>query len=380
MTDRLPTEFAPAERASQQDIHQQGQRFLNDTLVNELLNAVPDIFLILNENRQIVYANKAMLDFIQQAPEHIFGMRPGEALDCTHANESDGGCGTTEFCRTCGAVQAILISLGGRKSVQECRILRRDGQALDLQVTATPLKLDGNIYSIFAVQDISHEKRRLMLERIFFHDLLNTAGGIIGYAQLLKGTDPTHLDEMEFMADHIFENSMRLADEIKAQRTLLEAENDLLAVEPRPLYSTHFLYDLMTLYQRHTSAEGRTIQISPDAHAAELISDPNLLRRVLGNMVKNGLEASLPGETVTLNCTVHEDGVEFSVHNPGCIPRSVQLQIFQRSFSTKANDRGLGTYSMKLLSERYLKGKVSFTTSADEGTTFTARYPLHLEN
>jgi len=38
--------------------------------------------------------------------------------------------------------------------------------------------------------------------------------------------------------------------------------------------------------------------------------------------------------------------------------------------------RGLGTYSMKLLSERYLEGCVGFTSSAKHGTTFTARYPL----
>jgi signal transduction histidine kinase len=49
--------------------------------------------------------------------------------------------------------------------------------------------------------------------------------------------------------------------------------------------------------------------------------------------------------------------------------------MFQRSFSTKGAGRGLGSYSVKLLSERYLNGKVSFTSSEDEGTTFIARYP-----
>jgi hypothetical protein len=33
---------------------------------------------------------------------------------------------------------------------------------------------------------------------------------------------------------------------------------------------------------------------------------------------------------------------------------------------------------MKLLSERYLNGNVSFTTSPKQGTTFTARYPRGL--
>jgi signal transduction histidine kinase len=57
------------------------------------------------------------------------------------------------------------------------------------------------------------------------------------------------------------------------------------------------------------------------------------------------------------------------------MPRHVQQQLFQRSFSTKGGGRGLGTYSIKLLSERYLKGDVSFVSSQAEGTTFTVRFP-----
>jgi CheY-like chemotaxis protein len=53
----------------------------------------------------------------------------------------------------------------------------------------------------------------------------------------------------------------------------------------------------------------------------------------------------------------------------------VQLQIFQRSFSTKGSGRGLGTYSIKLLAERYSKGRVSFATSPEEGTVFSAACP-----
>jgi sensor histidine kinase regulating citrate/malate metabolism len=102
------------------------------------------------------------------------------------------------------------------------------------------------------------------------------------------------------------------------------------------------------------------------------------VRRVIGNMVKNALEACRPGDTVTLRCRASHDGIEFDVHNPGAMPRNVQLQVFQRSFTSKGDGRGLGTYSMKLLSERYLGGRVSFTSEAVSGTTFSAWYPLHL--
>jgi sensor histidine kinase regulating citrate/malate metabolism len=54
----------------------------------------------------------------------------------------------------------------------------------------------------------------------------------------------------------------------------------------------------------------------------------------------------------------------------------VQLQIFQRSFSTKGDrGRGVGTYSIKLLGEQYLQGATGFESDAANGTTFWLRLP-----
>ena len=65
-----------------------------------------------------------------------------------------------------------------------------------------------------------------------------------------------------------------------------------------------------------------------------------------------------------------------SVHNEGVIPQPIQLQIFQRSFSTKSGDgRGVGTYSVKLLAERYLKGDVQFVSNERLGTLFVIVIP-----
>lgn len=98
--------------------------------------------------------------------------------------------------------------------------------------------------------------------------------------------------------------------------------------------------------------------------------------RILGNMLKNGLEAILPGQAVTIDCFGQGDEVVFAVHNPGVIPEEVQLQMFQRSFSTKEDTgRGIGTYSMKLLGEGYLGGRVEFVSRLPEGTTFTLSLP-----
>jgi sensor histidine kinase regulating citrate/malate metabolism len=93
-------------------------------------------------------------------------------------------------------------------------------------------------------------------------------------------------------------------------------------------------------------------------------------------MVKNALEASAEGETVAMGVRPIDSEVEFWVHNSGSIPRNQQLQVFQRSFSTKDRNRGLGTYSMKLLAENYLSGRVAFESTPEEGTTFRLRIPF----
>ena len=102
------------------------------------------------------------------------------------------------------------------------------------------------------------------------------------------------------------------------------------------------------------------------------------MKRVIGNMMRNAVEGSLEKETVTIGCKIFDEEVEFWIHNNAVIPDDVQLQIFQRSFTTKGSGRGLGTYLMKLLCERYLKGKVSFVSEPETGTVFTVRLPIIL--
>ena len=106
------------------------------------------------------------------------------------------------------------------------------------------------------------------------------------------------------------------------------------------------------------------------------MTDPRLLTRVLGNLVKNAAEASERGQTVTLGCRLGGLKLTFWVHNIGVMTREVQLQVFQRSFTTKGAGRGLGTYSVKLLTERCLEGAVAFESSEEAGTTFRVILPL----
>ena len=111
------TEFASPDRSSASQIKKQAEYFVEDGIFSTFLNTVPTFLLVLNENRQIVYANDAVKKLFPGEPfEDIYGKRPGELLNCSHFSESVSGCGTTRFCAKCGAVKSILASLSGQES------------------------------------------------------------------------------------------------------------------------------------------------------------------------------------------------------------------------------------------------------------------------
>lgn len=378
MADTMPTQYAPAERACIEDVLRVTNAIREIPLFSSLFDAIPDLSLILNEYRQTVYVNASLVNYLGLPdPSVLYGQRPGEILDCIRASETVGGCGTTEFCRTCGAINAILSAQKGLNSVEECRVVQRStSAALDFRVWTTPFRVDGAALTLFVLQDISHEKRRYVLERAFFHDILNTAGALKTAIDTLvsAGCTGPGADLVPIIRDA----SGQLVEEINAQRALTAAENESLTLSLETVGTRAVLDSIAAQYRVHEVGRGRHLIVDPDAADTTVLIDLTLLKRVVGNMVKNALEATPEGGTVTFGCQAEKEAVEFWVHNPTVMPPDVQLQVFQRSFSTKGAGRGLGTYSMKLLTEKYLKGTVSFTSTADRGTVFRARFPRDL--
>ncbi|MDZ7838806.1 MAG: sensor histidine kinase [Actinomycetota bacterium] len=253
-------------------------------------------------------------------------------------------------------VDAILSASNNQGGLRECRVLKENSiEAMDLLIKTTPLKIKGQIFGIVAITDISHEKRRRVLERIFFHDLMNTAASIKLFAHVIDSGAETITSNKNWQ--NLVAGLNQLTAELRSQKELLAAENNELAVRMEPVDGHLLLKEVVEAFKEQ-NPDCRIVFNEPGQRII-LNTDQRLLRRVLENMVLNALEASKSRETVTVSCKIKKGFAEFSVHNHGYIPKEHQLQLFQRSFTTKGTGRGLGTYSMKLLSERYLQGSIS---------------------
>lgn len=373
----MKSEFASPERALAAELQNDIEQIQDLTLVAELTQLIPDAFVILNIQRQIIYANSTLVDLLDiSSPKEILGMRPGEALNCINARKLEGGCGTSNGCKYCGAVKAILSSQDGPGQVkqEECRLTAgKENHSFDFQIRAKTLSLLDRQFTLMMIQDISTEKRKTILERLFFHDILNTAGGIQGLVELMQDATEEEMSEYLSLAESSTET---LVEEINAQKDILAAENGSLEPDPYQLNSLEILSSVLAVYKNHPMAEGKSIKISPTSVSTDFLGDPRLLTRVIGNMVKNGLEAEPRGQTITMGVEKGDKTIEFWVKNPCPMPEHVKAQIFQRSFSTKGSGRGIGTYSIRLLGEQYMKGKVSFSSSETQGTQFSLQLPL----
>ncbi len=319
----LATLYAPAERSAPEALEKQRRYFSDAWFFGELLHYVPDMVMILNAQRQVVYANRAVLAEVGAKDfAALLGKRPGEVLRCRHSDQTAGGCGTTAACRYCGSVNAVLKSQAGRFAVEEWRlIVERDAgeAALDLKVWASPMQAGGEPFTFMAIGDISEEKRRLFLERIFLHDVLNTASALRGFSTLL-GVEALDADTRGDFSRRVAALSNRIIDEIEAHRVLVAAEHGELTVAVKRLDSLRVLTEVFDAYNRPDILEERGLALAAGSAAVAFESDPTLLRRVLGNMVKNALEASIPGERVTIGCRAEGDRVAFWVHNPTDMP------------------------------------------------------------
>lgn len=374
----LKTYYAPAERAPETVIKEQYISF-QDTGCSGLVDAIPVLVLVLNKFRQTVFANKRLREYTgKNDMDEFLGQRPGELFNCEHSREGEGGCGTSRFCRYCGAVNSILESQKGHETTKTCSLTRRSEyglENLDLSVTSVPYVLGKETFTVFTIRDVSAENRRNILERTFFHDVLNTSGGVQGLLTHVVTVAPESIRET---LEIVLGGVKKMVNEIQMQKDVALAEQGELSLRPARTDAGRFVSDIAEEYGAGYEQLDRQVSICADACETSLTTDPIILGRVLGNMIKNAVEASPKGGLVMVGCTDHDDAVTFWVNNAGVISESARYRVFSRSFSTKGHGRGLGTYSMRLLTERYLGGTVDFSSNEEDGTTFTVTLPKEM--
>jgi signal transduction histidine kinase len=372
MEDRkMDTYYASPQKADKDELLTEIEAVRKSPVISGLLHSVGGLLAILNAHRQVVALNDSFIEMLGiNDAEEALGLRPGEALQCVHAKGEPAGCGTTEYCSTCGAAIAIVSSLERDVPYERLCALsaNRGGNAVDIALLARAqqITIEGKKFILIFLQDITRQEQRAALERTFYHDINNMLSMIVQASDLLVEDHPSEL------ATTIYQTSLRLSKEVAIQRSLTIGSAG--SYQPTwNLYKIKAIFEeLRSFFENHPTANDRTIAFSDVYPDIIIKTDICLLLRVLCNMVTNALEATEKYGVVRVWSKQRNDYLDFCIWNAQAIPPEISKKIFQRNFSTKSEaGRGIGTFSMKLFGEKILGGKVSFTSSEENGTVFT---------
>lgn len=372
--------FASPQRSKDERLHREVEQIVDSPVVSAMLAAADGMLAVLNEHRQVVALNPRLLALLGvEEPWDVLGLRPGEAVGCAHAHDNPaGGCGTGRMCASCGAAIAIVSSLVEDETVERLCCIQTGRQVelsdLFLSVRAHPIRVGDSRWVLLFLQDISDSQNWALLQRVFFHDITNLVTALVGNTFYLEEDLPAGFGERARTLDRY---ARRLAREVSLQHMLLKAEAGDLDLQPERVRLGDLQAELREVCRHHPAAAGKHLHFDERPPDLELETDPDVLNRVLVNMIVNALEATDEGDEVRVWCERQADLVVFCVSNPGEMPVEIARRIFQRNFSTKGGlGRGLGTYSMKLFGEKLLAGEVDFSSPGTGQTVFSFRLPI----
>jgi PAS domain S-box-containing protein len=173
----------------------------------------------------------------------------------------------------------------------------------------------------------------------------------------------------------------------KALESLEEIENNIFYINKivddlqdyaRPLKPVARDINLRKLVDELLAKNGVPKNINVQVKVSEessVVADPDLLKRVLGNLVTNAVQAMPEGGELSIKAHKDADDVVITVADTGVgIPKEIKEKLFTPLFTTKSKGQGFGLAVVKRVTES-MNSTVSVESEVGKGTKFTIRLP-----
>jgi PAS domain S-box-containing protein len=353
------------------------------TQVETILNTSSDSILLIDERGRIQQANPAFMRLSGYDGESVFG-RP------LFAFVSVGALGLLNA--------ALERALTGEQCRAELVIARDGGEHVTVDAAFDPVRtfkgeaaIVCTMHDITDRQRIESELRRALEEERRVNDLKRF------FSITVSHEFRTPLQIIQSASDKLSRYLDRLSDESRREA--------LHNIETQVQHLKSLLDDIMTVSKAETvGMEFEPVATDLNGFIGEIVGemrwlasnqhqldyhgqacpnasiDPQLMRRVLTNLISNAMKYSPAGTAieVSLSCTEAQAFIDVRDHGIG-IPEGDQDRLFEMFHRARNAQNVPGTGLGLAIVRRAVElhgGTISFSSRVNEGTTFTIALPL----
>ncbi len=225
-------------------------------------------------------------------------------------------------------------------------------------------------------------KEKDILTQILVHDLKSPLTNIKMLSFLFEDF-VTNEESLELM--NIFNKCLQDVFHLIGQmETLNIMENSVINVLPEPMDLNSFMIDIVTNFSKTAADKDIKLNLKPLKEPSKLVTDHNVLTRIINNLISNALKFSPFNKTINIALNNVEENFTISVSDQGPgISEADQKKLFTRFSMLSAkptnneSSSGLGLYIVKELSKT-IEGEVFLESKLGKGSTFIIKIPANL--
>ncbi len=339
-----------------------------------IIDSATDAIITINEDHRIVAYNRGA--------EKIFGFTREEALgqDLTILIPPPHKDKHRDYVRRYLATRtAHVIGKHVQLSAQ-----RQDGSEFPMSISFSVAEVGDNLYFTGIVRDISEyvalEDQLRESERLatvgnivshIAHEIKNPLMIIGGFARQLAKAD--RLDDKGRQKLNIITEEVERLESLMSDMRDFSRPPDL---KKHPGHIDQLLRDVEALYTDTLKDHHIDLRLELPDSLPPCVFDPQQLKQVLVNLIKNASEAMPRGGAITLAARLANPFFEIEVTDTGeGIPPELVANIFTPYFTTKSKGSGLGLAISHNIIKAH-KGEIKVSSTVGQGSTFLIQIPL----
>lgn len=178
-------------------------------------------------------------------------------------------------------------------------------------------------------------------------------------------------NDLQKYVNFIRDESGKLEAMVKSFHDLLASRRSVFGYED----VNELVKSVVSLVKKEAEAKGIVLKLRLSDGPLEINMQKNLLRVAIQHVLRNAIEATSSGGSISIITEKVKDNVSVVIHDTGSgIPEEDEDKIFDPFYSTKAHRYGMGLPLVKQVVTEHM-GKIELSSKPREGTVFRMIFP-----